>query len=384
MFSSSNETEATNPFAKSFISRIYNQQPVKISIPKKDRDNIFSNFRNRRLLEEILKAHPSIEPLNHAIETAVRTSKNLQSAILSECVYTYDIAALLGLTNLIKCEAGSSQLPSMAIEQMKKRKMAPRYAYFDNKKNEYLIQAGGPNAVDACFVSVAERQILWIEYKEPDAKFGEADLLYDDSGYIVKSPLFLKKHSHFVPMLDEALSADLNIFEYSAKETNFNEFKESTVSDAIVNYFKEPNDTLVFSEDLDSNLVGFLAKDLPRFASKIQGEIRSAGRNSKKVFTASHFNETFARLGGTIGPSGEYSIEKVKIKNFRYPRGGIKGTITGIKLSSLYFVRMTDLIEKDGRYIFNRNSVKQLKSSIASKCFNSQIQFDDVKKYYLS
>lgn len=299
-------------------------------------------------------------------------------------MYTYDLASILKLPNVIKCDSGAFHLPSVAVEQLKKRKMNPRYAYFDNSRNEFLIQAGGPNAVDACYVSVSDKKILWIEYKEPDAKFGEADLLYDDSGLLLKSPLFQKKHSHFVPMLDEALIANLNIFEYSSKAKNFNEFRESTVADAIVNYFKDSDETIVVSEDADSNLVPFLAKDLPRFSSKIQGEIRSAGRNSKSIFTNTHFRQTFGILGGKISVSGECSIDTSNVTSFRYARGGVKGTVTGIKLSSLYFVRMSNLIEVNGQYLFSIGDVKQLKSSIATKCFNSQIRFDDVKKHYLS
>jgi len=370
--------------AVSFVRKVYSQNPKPVSIAKNQRDHIFKDFRDSSKLRELMKGLPVIQPVESAINTAVRTSKNLQSAILSECVYTFDIASLLGLATYVELDGDFKLLPNSLASKLVARKMVPRFAYTNVGKSEFLVQAGGPNAVDACYYSVKDKQVLWIEYKEPEAKFGEADLLYDDSGFLIKSSRFLKKHTHFVPMLDEAIENDFNIFRYSAMEKNYNEFAKETVSEAIVNYFKEPNNTIVFSEDQDSNLIAFLAKDAPRFASKIQGEIRSAGRNPKKIFTLSHFKTTFEHLGGSIVSSGDCKIPKTKVTDFRYARGGTKGTVSGIKLSSLYFVRNAALVTSEKEYSFNIKNVEQLKSSIASKGFYKHLRFEDVKKFYLS
>ena len=378
------ESSAEGLIALRIIRRVYDQKPKPVSIQKKVRDLIFKHFRDPIKLSEVTIGLPTIESVQSAINTALRTNKNLQSAILSECVYTFDIASLLGLSIYIECNGDFKSLPNALASQLRARKMVPRFAFSNAAKTEFLVQAGGPNAVDACYYSVATSEILWIEYKESEAKFGEADLLYDDSGLLIKSTVFLKKHSHFVPMLDEAMKDDFNIFDYSAREKNYNVFRKATVSDAIVNYFKEPISTIVFTEDEDSNLIAFLANDAPRFASKIQGEIRSAGRNPKKIFTNIHFKETFAKLGGAVSPAGECRIAKSKIKHYRFARGGIKGTMTGIKISSLYFVRCEDFGPSESEYLFNLKNVYQLKSSIASKGFYKHLRFDEVKDFYLS
>lgn len=377
------ESSAEGLIALRILRRVYGQKPKPVSIPKKVRDLIFKHFRDSIKLNEVTKGLPIIEPVESAIETALRTGKNLQSAILSECVYTFDIASLLGLSVYIECGGDLKSLPNALASQLRTRKMIPRFAYVNAAKTEFLVQAGGPNAVDACYYSVDTSETLWIEYKEPAAKFGEADLLYDDSGLLIKSTLFLRKHSHFVPMLDEAMDDDFNIFEYSAMQKNYNVFREETVSDAIVNYFKEPINTMVCTEDEDSNLIAFLANDAPRFASKIQGEIRSAGRNPKKIFTTDHFKETFGKLGGTVSPAGQCRIKKSKL-GFRFARGGAEGASTGIKISSLYFVRHSDLIFSESEYLFNMKNVFQLKSSISSKGFYKHLRFDAVKDFYLS
>jgi hypothetical protein len=377
------ESPTDGLIALRILRRVYDQGSKPVSIPKKVRDLIFKHFRDSMKLREVTKGLTTIEPVQSAINTALVTGKNLQSAILSECVYTFDIASMLGLSVYVECDGDFKSLPNALASQLRARKMIPRFAYVNGARTEFLVQAGGPNAVDACYYSVETSELLWIEYKEPEAKFGEADLLYDDSGLLIKSTVFLRKHSHFVPMLDEAMMNDFNIFDYSAMEKNYNIFSKKTVSDAIVNYFREPINTIVFTEDQDSNLIAFLANDAPRFASKIQGEIRSAGRNPKRIFTLNHFKETFGKLGGTVSPSGECRIPNSKL-DFRFSRGGVKGTITGIKISSLYFVRLSDLSPSDGEYLFNLKNVYQLKSSIASKGYYKDLRFDDVKDFYLS
>jgi len=369
-------------FAKEFLARIYDDGTTLTSIPKQGRSEIWSKFRDPSTIDQILAKYPKIEPILHALETAKRNSKNLQSAILSECVYTFDIARLLGLINYSEYSKFEGQMPSFAKTEMKKHGMLGRFVYFNENKDEFLIQAGGPNSVDACYVSSSEEQLLWIEFKEAAAKYGEADILYDDDGFVVQPPKFASKHPNFIKMLDSARDKKLNIFEYSKLQKNYNQFEGELVSAAIVEYFTDPKNTVVFTEDEESNLMGMLSVDVPRLATRIEGEIRSAGRNPKKLFTKSHFYEVFEEMGGIRDGSNKCRIEISKVKEFRKAKGDA-GKITGIKISSLYFVRLTDILEQNGEYLFDLRHVFQLKSSIASKAFFEHVRVESAKHFYL-
>jgi hypothetical protein len=374
--------EKESNFAKEFLARIYNDGTTLTSIPKQGRSEIWSKFRDPSSINPILANFPKIEPILHALETAKKNSKNLQSAILSECVYTFDIARLLGLVNYSEYSKFEGQIPNFAKAQMKKHGMLGRFVYFNEKRNEFLIQAGGPNSVDACYVSSTEEQLLWVEFKEAAAKYGEADLLYDDDGFVVQPPKFASKHPNFIRMLDSARDKKLNIFEYSKLQKNYNQFEDELVSDAIVSYFTDAKNTVVFTEDEESNLMGMLPGDVPRLASRIEGEIRSAGRNPKKLFTKSHFYEVFEEMGGIRAGASKCRVEISKIKEHRKAKGDA-GKVTGIKISSLYFVRFTHISEENGEYFFDLKNVFQLKSSIASKAFFEHVRVESAKHLYL-
>jgi len=369
-------------FALEFLARIYNDGGTKISIPKQGRSEIWSKFRDASRTGLILAQYPTIEPILHALETAKKNSKNLQSAILSECVYTFDIARLLGLTKYSEYTHFEARVPDFAVREMKKSGMLGRFIYFNESEDEFLIQAGGPNSVDACYLRKTDSKMLWIEYKEAAAKYGEADLLYDAEGYVIQPPKFEIKHKNYLQMLQSAREKSLNIFEYSSMQQNFTEFDPNLVSDAIVNYFAEPKNTVVFTEDVSSNLMGMLSEDVPRFASRIEGEIRSAGRNPKKLFTNKHFYKVFREMGGIVDASNKCKIRVSDIKEFRKAKGN-SGSVTAIKISSLYFVRLSQIAEVNGDYIFDLRNVYQLKSSIASKAFFEHVSADDAKHFYL-
>jgi hypothetical protein len=377
-----NGENTDSTFGHEFLKRIYKDGGTKISIPKIGRNEIWAKFRESSTIDTILDRYPKIEPILHALATAKKNSKNLQSAILSECVYTFDIAMILGLSSYSEFDSYEGKFPQFAKNEMSKRGMLPRFIYYSKNGDEFLVQAGGPNSVDACYISAAESKLLWIEYKEPAAKYGEADILYDDEGFVTAPPKFAEKHNHFETMLEAAQSKKINIFDYSSKQINFNDFEVDQVSQAIVYYFSDPDNTVVFTEDSDSNLMGMLCKDVPRFASKIEGEIRSAGRNSLKLFTKEHFYKVFADMGGIIDSSSNCEIETARIKDFRRERGDA-GKITAIKVSSIYFIRLSKLREGNGKYTFALKDVYQLKSSIASKAFFEHVRVDTAKHFYL-
>src|SRR5690606_33529078 len=90
-------------------------------------------------------------------------------------------------------------------------------------------------------------------------------------------------------------------------------------------------------------------------------EIRTAGRNSYRVFTPNKLNELIDSIGGQI--INNIVTLPLNEENFTIGRG--MQTITRYKLNNLFYVKYYDIIINDKQVSFNINNVRQIKSSIS-------------------
>jgi hypothetical protein len=82
---------------------------------------------------------------------------------------------------------------------------------------------------------------------------------------------------------------------------------------------------------------------------------------------------------------GKIDGKKVEIQTSllepRIERGGTRKS--GLKLNSLFFIRIENVKNQGGISVFNIEDVKQLNPSITAKIKFENLEFDDVKNYYM-
>ena len=145
-------------------------------------------------------------------------------------------------------------------------------------------------------------------------------------------------------------------------------------------YFRNLGFESLVSLDDKSQLVAITedcieVHDSKDFLSLAGSEIRRSGKNSYSVFTKELLLESIKKIGGTIANDiVRIPIDKMtdRINN---------GKITGKKINHLFFVKIENIKEENGYYIFLITNVKQLKPTLS---VHMQIVSDrnDLIEYY--
>ena len=113
--------------------------------------------------------------------------------------------------------------------------------------------------------------------------------------------------------------------------------------------------------------------------AKLEGEIRPSGRNAYSVWSHDKLLKDISSLGGKIR-NGNVEVQTSLLEP-RNERGGTR--ISGLKLNALFFVRVENVKNKGDLSIFNIDDVEQLNPSISAKMKFDDLDFENVKKYYL-
>lgn len=367
------------------MAEFYQLPKIKVIYDKKQRQELWNNVTQGKKIndDEIKKQCPA---LFHQIQRSIEEKQNIQPAVFSECVYAQTYANLLQLDVFINCYS-DFRLPENIEQQLKQKYLFPRYVYTNQNCTKMLIQAGGCNAVDSALIIMDKLKIKWItyiEYKEPYAKVSEIDLPeYDENGNMVIDCDFLSRHPKFSLMLKE--HKNLNFFNLIGH--NENHFSEESIMFAIsknyntyhTNDSNEKDADVLCTEDKDGYLTMLPINQIAQWA-EIEGEIRSAGRNHYKVWTANALKKFLNDKNATI--NGNTVIIDKKYLETRNQRGN-KAQISGYKINPLFFIRLKDIIENgENRIQFNLNSVRQLKPTITAKVNFKNLQYRNVKEHY--
>jgi hypothetical protein len=376
--------------ARDLLLEFYSTSSTKVTIPKAGRNRIWNHFKNHR---ELLSSEPgstTVRSIESEIEDAISIRGALQRAVFSECVYTYDLARKLGLTEYIKYSE-SLVITDKAKISLELLGLTPRYVYSNPKKTRFLVQAGGPNSFDAVLLDLEGNSNVKIEYKEPASKAREPDLHYDESGYLVKTEKFMLDFKQLLPMLNEAISAKVNIFALADSGTkNFITFSTPSILKALDdNYMGDGTADVICTEDRNGYLVMMSANDITKFVdppnsrgiSGIKGEIRSAGRNKYKVWAEAKLQEHISRLGGTISSTNQVRIESSRMKK---TKGSGSSDTSRVKISSIFFVYKEDVVTSGGYTNFDLNAVRQIKATISAHMYFRKLRIDTVRDYYLT
>jgi hypothetical protein len=365
-------TESQKNILEAFISK----GPTKVVYDKKARKDFWNcEIRNRLSSKEMESISSKCPALVCEIEHSRKIRKNIQSAVFSECSYSQTLANMFSLTQFVVCDEKPYFIPRVVQEELRKNGLHPRFAYSTKDGRIMLIQGGGHSGVDSTLVFLdafgAISDIFFIEFKEPYAKTSEPDLpkfgedgKIDPAGGQKESYLgFIREYPQFKEMLDEHI--DQNYFDIMG--TNIHDFDEQHILDAVNgNYFESGKFAdVICTEDKDGYLLMVPADQVSNWA-KVEGEIRSAGRNHYNVWTPIALRN-FLKSDMHAQINGNQVIVSLSELEPRKQRGG-NNAVSGYKINPMFFVYIEDCTFVEGNKIqFNINSIQQLNPTIAGK-----------------
>ncbi len=360
------------------MGRFYNQPNTPVVYPKKVRDRIWQNVKNGDY-SDIARVEQDCPALAAEITRAQITGNNVQSAVFSECVYAQTLANILRLNIFKNDREGKSILTEDVLALIGSFGLFVRYVYTNEGNDEILVQAGGHKGVDSAFITVVDKRLYSIEFKEPAAKTPEPDLpKYGEDGTMRVDEAWLSINPQFDSMVKEQAER-LNFFEKSG--SNVHEFTSRSVRLAVTDSYSTSMKfaDVICTEDENGYLVMLPSNQLELW-SDLRGEIRPAGRNSYKVWTPLALRKLLNGFGATI--QGDVAVVDVRHVIMSTARGGNTDIVTRYKLNSLFFVRATNALMKDDKIVFKLSDVRQLKPTISAHMFFRGLDVDEVSRYY--
>jgi hypothetical protein len=359
---------------REIIREFYSVPFEKVILSKSERSEIWHKFKNGENVDNNLQ---KICPSAHAeIVKAITNNQNLQSAVFSECAYAQTLANIFKLKNFVNHTHNPSFLPNTIMNLLGSYNLVPRYIFSNEVKTRMLIQAGGCVGVDSALISVLDNDVYTIEFKEAGAKTSEPDLpKYKEDGKLILTKDFEDRYPQFTEMMKQHIGFDF-IKNMGHNENNFT--PESIRIAVTENYSSKKYADVICTEDVNNYLTMIPSNQVDRWAI-LQGEIRTAGRNSYAVWTPKILFGLIEKLGGVI--SGEkINFKKSNLKEGK-PRGG--SGISRYKITPLFFVRANDcIIKSNGDIEFNINQIRQLNPTIAAKMFFDKLEIYHVHEYY--
>lgn len=370
------------PLTKSqgeILRDFYDRPKTKVVFVKSERKAIWDAFRTTRTIpNQNLEAR--CPALLAELNKALANNNAVQSAVFSECVYAQTLANMFGLTEFHNYYNSTGSVPQPILSLLESYHLTPRYVYRAPDGKRMLIQAGGNAGVDSALISVDDKNVFTIEFKEPGAKTSEPDLpAYGEDGNLVVTDEFITRNPQFQSMLDEQLAKRLNFWQ--AMGSNVNDFSLEAIQVAVSeNYAAKKYADVICVEDTTGFLTMIPANQVGLW-SVTQGEIRPAGRNPYAVWTPKTLEKFIADMGGSVSAGDVYvPIHAVATAS---ARGG-DDEISRYKLNSLFFVRVENAKHVGGNLYFKLEDVKQLKPTIAAKMFFTSLDVSAVHAHYLS
>ena len=355
----------------------YSIKPTKVIFDKKTRDKIWGLAKKRNPIPNHYNLEVICPSLYYEIDQSYTLGNNIQSAVFSECVYAQTLANMFQSKVYHNCRISTAHIPEKVTTLLSSYSLFPRYSYSSEDKSRMLIQAGGHNGIDSALITVIDLNIYTIEFKEPGAKTSEPDLpKYGEDGKLIITDKFNKKYPQYYEMLKQNLGVSM----FEQMGSNINDFTFDSINHAISDNYSSSNKYahVCCTEDINGFLVMMPINQIQLWA-RVEGEIRPSGRNHYKVWTPKALRKFILDTGGEI----QNNIVKLPLDklDIRKERGG-NNTISGYKITPLFFVYLKDSQINGNILTCDFDSIRQLNPTIAAKVFFENLKYTEVKTYY--
>lgn len=362
---------------KDILKEFYDIPSTSVVFTKNERKEIWDQFKLKRLIPDIeLKSR--CPALLAELQKSINNVNLIQSAVFSECSYAQTLANMLELPKFYNYSVSPECLSNSLVLLLNSYKMVARYVYKSNDDRRILIQAGGHGGIDSALITVQDKTIFSIEFKEQAAKTSEPDLPpYGEDGYLTITAEFLLKNPQFEFMINEQILKSLNF--WNVMGTNVNNFSKEGIQIAVSdNYASKKFADVICVEDEQGRLTMIPANQVGLW-SKTSGEIRPAGRNMHAVWTPNALTDFIVLSGGQIY-KGIVTIGIDKLVPAK-ARGG-DNSITRYKINPIFFVREQNVELDQGTARFQFDKVLQLRPTISAHMHFNKLSVHKVHDYY--
>lgn len=340
---------------------------------------------NSEELNEISKLRSG----KYEIEKQYNQNKALQPGILSECNYIETLAKIFKLNKCLDFDrTPMNKVPIECRNYLNSGYQtfsAARYLYYSTKNPDiFIFQYGNPANGDAEIIINGNK--VRIEFKERNAKAGEYDItgLYNDEGELLISDDFRKNTPEYVPLI-EKFNSETNVIEQIGH--NYNNFDDETKVMSIMEYFARHDIDVIVSSTSDNDLIVLTPEcvkiELPdgrKIITTENSEIRTSGRNHRKIFTKELFEKVLKDMNAIQLDENKYEVslnnDLVEIVN-----GRGTSTPSRVKFNKVFFVDIKNAKIENDKITFDINNVEQLKPSI-SMHIKINANKDELKQYF--
>lgn len=325
----------------------------------------------------------------YEMEKQYNQNKALQPGIISECNYVETLAKIFKLNKCLDFDR--TPMNKVPIECRNflnsgyQTFSAARYLYYNPKNPEiFIFQYGNPANGDAEIIINGNK--IRLEFKERNAKAGEYDItgLYDENGKLLISDDFRTNTPEYIPFIDK-FNQETNVIEQIGH--NYNDFDEDTKILSIMEYFTRHNIDIIISSTSNNELIALtpdcIQVELPdgrRIITTDNSEIRTSGRNHRKIFTKLYFNQVLGMMNAKQLNENEYQVdlnnEYVEIVN-----GRGSNIPSRVKFNKVFYIDINEARIEDNMITFDINKVEQLKPSI-SMHLKINATKEELKEYF--
>lgn len=289
----------------------------------------------------------------------------LQPAILSECFVSETLANALGLNNFLDADEKFENIPSQLFEALIRSRggdleqALPRYIYHNDRSTIVLLQYGDSSSIDAVFVKDGYR--VRLEIKEEKAKLGEYDLNYNEDGLLLPTPNISENHPEYIRFID-IFNQETDIFSHMGSNFRIGDYLDDALLETIVERVFDTRRIDLYILQKGEKIFSVPTNYLLSCVDATRGsEIRTAGRNSYRVFTPNRLETIIYEQGGNIIDD----IVTLPYDSENETRGRGMMTISRYKINSLFFVKYEDVEINDEVVSFPLNKIKQNKATIS-------------------
>lgn len=225
----------------------------------------------------------------------------------------------------------------------------------------FLKEFGGCGMSDIQLVDESG-YITTIEVKEPLSLGGDFDLGITEEGKLFPKIAATREFPKAAQQILDEFNATDSIFNHLGHNIPLS--NTGYLRSMLDSYIGDKQIDYIATYSKDNDLVYFPVSELVDHVDFKGSEIRTAGKNKVNVYTPNAFKKAMNDIGCIMNTNNIVAIPKNAI-GYRTARGS-NGRITGIKINSIFYFEIKDIMNEDDQFYYaNMSRGKQLKQGIS-------------------